>query len=83
MIGNNLITQENIKYKIYKIRDTQVMLDRDLANLYEIDAIRLREQVKRNIARFTNKFMFQLNLVEIDFMVSQNVIPSLKKLAIL
>ena len=59
------------------------MLDRDLANLYEIDAIRLREQVKRNIARFTNKFMFQLNLVEIDFMVSQNVIPSLKKSAIL
>ena len=80
MVKNNLITQENIKYKIYKIRDTQVMLDRDLAKLYEIDAIRLREQVKRNITRFPNKFMFQLNLAEIDFMVSQNAIPSKKHL---
>ncbi|MEI8364753.1 MAG: ORF6N domain-containing protein [archaeon] len=80
MVENDLITQDNLKYKIYTIRDTQVMLDSDLAKLYKIEAIRLREQVKRNSIRFPNNFMFQLNLAEIDFMVSQNAIPSKKHL---
>ena len=54
----------------------QVMLDRDLAELYGVKSIRLREQVKRNMERFPSDFMFQLDENEIAFMVSQNAIPS-------
>ena len=71
------ITNE-IQSKIYTLRDTQVMLDKDLATLYGVKPIRLREQVKRNIERFPDDFMFELNEQEIDFMVSQNAIPSKK-----
>lgn len=56
------------------------MLDRDLAELYGVKAIRLREQVKRNKERFPDKFMFQLTEEETDKMVSQNAIPSKKHL---
>ena len=52
------------------------MLDRDLAKLYDVKAIRLREQVKRNIDRFPENFMFQLTEEEVEFLVSQNAIPS-------
>ena len=54
------------------------MLDRDLAELYQVKAIALRQQVKRNPKRFPDDFMFQLNAKEIASMVSQNVIPSKK-----
>jgi len=66
----------SIQRKIYTIRDAQVMLDRDLAELYQVKAIRLREQVKRNAKRFPSDFMFQLTEDEVKFMVSQNAIPS-------
>ena len=56
------------------------MLDRDLAVLYDVKTIRLREQVKRNINRFPSDFMFQLTNDEVEFMVSQNAIPSKKLL---
>ena len=56
------------------------MLDKDLAVLYGVKPIRLREQVKRNIRRFPDDFMFQLNEKEIDSMVSQNAILSRKYL---
>src|SRR3990172_6698258 len=56
------------------------MLDKDIAVLYGVKPIRLREQVKRNIRRFPDDFMFQLNEKEIDSMVSQNAIPSRKYL---
>jgi len=52
------------------------MLDKDLAELYEVKALRLRQQVKRNNERFPEKFMFRLTEEETDFMVSQNAIPS-------
>jgi len=52
------------------------MLDKDLALLYGIKAIRLREQVKRNVERFPENFMFQLSENEVDYLVSQNAIPS-------
>lgn len=52
------------------------MLDRDLAELYCVKAIRLREQVKRNSERFLGDFMFQLSEDEVKLMVSQNAIPS-------
>ena len=52
------------------------MLDRDLAELYGVKSIRLREQVKRNQERFPENFMFQLTEKEVEKMVSQNAIPS-------
>jgi len=73
-----LIPAEVIERKIYLIRGQKVMLDKDLAVLYGVKPIRLREQVKRNIRRFPDDFMFQLDEKEIDFMVSQNAIPSRK-----
>lgn len=70
------IDQQQIADKIYLIRNTKVMLDRDLADMYGVKAIRLREQVKRNLERFPEHFMFQLTGQEVDAMVSQNAIPS-------
>ncbi|MHB9011615.1 MAG: ORF6N domain-containing protein [Ignavibacteriaceae bacterium] len=79
---NKLLVYDSstIQRKIYTIRNVQVMLDRDLAELYQVKAIRLREQVKRNSKRFPPDFMFQLTNDEVDFMVSQNAIPSKKHL---
>jgi hypothetical protein len=74
------LDENTIKSKIHTLRNVQVMLDRDLAELYEVKAIRLREQVKRNVSRFPEDFMFQLMPEEVDFMVSQNAIPSKKHL---
>lgn len=70
------LTVQDINSKIYTIRDTKVMLDRDLAKLYEVETRRLKEQVKRNMDRFPDDFMFQLTSDEVELMVSQNAIPS-------
>jgi len=75
-----LIPDERIMEKIYLIRDQKVMLDRDLAILFSVKAIRLREQVKRNQVKFPKHFMFQLTESEVEIMVSQNAIPSKKHL---
>jgi len=77
---NEIIPIEVIQQKIFLIREQKVMLDKDLAELYGVKPIRLREQVKRNIRRFPEDFMFQLNDQEINIMVSQNAIPSRKHL---
>jgi hypothetical protein len=71
-----VIPEEVIMSRIYIIRGLKVMLDKDLAELYEVKALRLREQVKRNRVRFPENFMFRLTEQETDFMVSQNAIPS-------
>ncbi|MBR6829297.1 MAG: ORF6N domain-containing protein [Paludibacteraceae bacterium] len=57
---------ENIEHLIHVIRGKQVMLDRDLARLYGVETGRLNEQVKRNIERFPEDFMFQLNKEEFE-----------------
>ena len=75
-----IMDENEIKNKIYTIRGLQIMLDRDLAELYNVKAIRLREQIKRNPKRFPADFMFQLNDKEIDYLLSQNAIPSRKHL---
>ncbi|MGW8316642.1 MAG: ORF6N domain-containing protein [Bacteroidales bacterium] len=74
--GNLIIPEELISQKIYIIRNSKVMLDRDLADLFDVRATRLREQVKRNHDKFPLHFMFQLSDSEVDIMVSQNAIPS-------
>jgi len=65
----------DIQRRIYMIRGLQVMLDSDLALLYEVKPTRLREQVKRNLNRFPSYFMFNLSDQEALYMVSQNAIP--------
>ena len=57
---DQLIVVDNIESLIKVIRGQQVMLDRDLATLYGVETKRLNEQVKRNIKRFPEDFMFQL-----------------------
>ena len=54
----NKLTQ--IQKRIYIIREKRIMLDSDLAELYEVEAKRLNEAVKRNIKRFPADFMFRL-----------------------
>ena len=61
----------SIKSMIRLIRGQQVMLDSDLAFLYGVETRRLNEQVKRNIERFPDDFMFQLTKEEFDFLKSQ------------
>jgi hypothetical protein len=56
------------------------MLDRDLAVLYRVKPIALRQQVKRNLDRFPQDFMFQLTAEEAETLVSQNVIPTRRSL---
>ena len=74
------VADEIIVNKIYYLRKQKIMLDRDLAELYGVKAIRLREQVKRNLDRFPSNFMFQLTAKEVEVMVSQNAIPSKQQL---
>ncbi len=62
---------ENIENLIHVIRGKQVMLDVDLARLYGVETKRLNEQVKRNMDRFPEDFMFQLSKDEVDFLRSQ------------
>jgi len=64
------VSQEFVMEKIHELRGVNVMLDRDLAVLYEVKAIRLREEVKRNLEKFPLHFMFQLTSEEVDVMVS-------------
>lgn len=71
MSQNLIISEETISDKIYFIRNQKVMLDRDLALLYGIENKRLNEQVKRNISRFPEDFMFQLNQIEFQNLKSQ------------
>ena len=61
----DLIPQEVIERKIYLMRGHKVMLTRDLAVLYGVTTKRLNEQVKRNIKRFPDDFMFQLTMDEV------------------
>ena len=72
MVENTeLMTVDNICNRVYVIRGQQVMLDYDLAEIYGYEVKRLNEQVKRNITRFPEDFMFQLTKEEIDFVKSQ------------
>ena len=66
-----LLSEELISNKIYFIRNQKVMIDRDLASLYGIETKRLKEQVKRNISRFPEDFMFELTKEEFSNWRSQ------------
>ena len=71
------MTQVDIKNLIYVIRNQQVMIDSDLAVLYQVETGRLNEAVKRNISRFPERFRFQLTKEEYVNLKSQFAISSL------
>ena len=72
-----IIVAENlVAGKIYYIRDRRVILDRDLAELYEIETKVLNKSVRRNIERFPDAFMFQLTSSEFEILKSQIVTSS-------
>ena len=60
----SLTVIEGIEERIYLIRGQKVMLDSDLAEVYQVETRRLKEQVRRNIHRFPEDFMFELTLEE-------------------
>ncbi len=66
-----LVPSEFIEQKIYLIRGVKVMLDVDLAKLYQVPTKRLNEAVKRNLLRFPEDFMFQLTVNETKNLRSQ------------
>ncbi|NLJ83034.1 MAG: ORF6N domain-containing protein [Bacteroidales bacterium] len=67
------ITQQHIKNRIFTLRGEQVMLDRDLAEMYQVETKVLNQAVKRNIERFPNSFRFQLTKNEYENLRSQFV----------
>ncbi len=73
---------EKIKTKIFLIRGKKVMLDRDLAELYNVETRTLNQAVKRNIGRFPEDFMFQLTRDEMKNWTSQIVMSKKEKMAI-
>lgn len=62
----------NVKNLIYEIRGFKVMLDSDLASLYEVSTKNLNRAVKRNLTRFPSHYMFQLTKEEYEFLRCQN-----------
>ncbi len=66
-----IISDKQIISKIYFIRGVKVMLDYDLAELYSVETKRLNEQIKRNLSRFPQDFMFQLTNEEYENLKSQ------------
>lgn len=72
-MNNQIISNDIIQSKIYEIRGLKVMLDRDLAVLYQIETKALKQAVKRNIARFPPDFMFELTNEEFQTLRSQIV----------
>ena len=64
----NEITDEIVLRKIYQLRGKNIMLDSDLAELYGVSTTRLNEQVKRNMQRFPEDFMFQITKKEKEWL---------------
>lgn len=71
-----LVAEQKILNKIYAIRGQRVMIDEDLAQMYNVETRRLNEQVKRNIKRFPKDFMFTLTTKEYENLMSQNATSS-------
>ncbi len=75
---SDIVTTSFVEQRIFLIRGQKVMLSPHLAELYEVETRALNQAVKRNSERFPEDFMFQLTVKEVDFLVSQNVIPQKK-----
>ena len=78
--SQSLTVTENIENHIWIVRGEKVMLDSNLAELYGVTTKRLNEQVKRNLKRFPDRFMFRLTWAEAnDLLHSRSQIATLKK----
>ena len=66
------VTEEFLRENLYEVRGVKVMLDADLAEIYGYETKRLNEQVKRNIRKFPEDFMFQVSDEEVKILWSQN-----------
>ena len=73
---NKLARVAAIKNMIFELRGQKVMLDKDIAQIYRVEPRRMRESVRRNLSRFPEDFMFQLNDHEIRSVVTQIASPS-------
>ncbi|RZJ51366.1 MAG: ORF6N domain-containing protein [Flavobacterium sp.] len=82
MDDHSLLSEETISNKIYFIRGQKVMLDRDLAILYGIETKVFKQAVKRNISRFPEDFMFELNKSEFENWRSQFVTSNSDKMGL-
>lgn len=76
MKNDIILSQKEIENRIFNIRDVQVMLDNDLAEMYRVETRVLNQAVKRNVERFPDDFMFQLTEEEWKNLKSQNVMSS-------
>ena len=75
-----IIPDEVIISKVYLIRGKKIMLDIDLALLFDVTPRRLREQVSRNIHKFPDHFMFRLDDIEVEILIAEKVIRSRQSL---
>lgn len=75
----DIVKFESLESKLINLNDNLVLLDKDVALLYEIEPKRLREQLKRNIERFPKDYAYQLTDEEVIIMGSQNATPSKKQ----
>ena len=78
----SIIPDDVVLNKIYFLRNQKVMLDRDLASLYSIETKRLKEQVKRNLSRFPEDFMFELTKEEFENWRSQIATSNSQKMGL-
>lgn len=65
-----MLTEKIIENRIFTIRGQKVMIDKDLAELYEVSTSRLNEAVKRNLKRFPEDFMFKLTKDELNELIT-------------
>lgn len=75
----SILGNDTMQRKIHTIRGVQVMIDRDLAELYGVETRAVNQAVKRNIKRFPDEFMFQLTEPECESLISQIVISKEKR----
>lgn len=75
-MNKSIVPNEVIMSKIYVIRNQKVMIDKDLAELYDVTTRQMNQQVKRNLTRFPENFMFQLTDDEFQILMSQIVTSS-------
>jgi hypothetical protein len=76
--NSEVIQFSTFENKLIKLKNQLVLLDKDVANLYEIEPKRLREQLKRNIEKFPEDYAYQLSDEEMKIMESQNATPPKK-----
>jgi len=73
---SDIVKFESLENKLIEKNGVLVLLDKDVADLYKIEPKKLRQQLKRNLDKFPQDYVFQLSTEDLEIMVSQNVTPS-------